>query len=918
VKVRALQAPVSPAINRPIDFNTSDGQIPQTTDSTPTVVWSLHQSNFKYELIVRNAANQIVYSRLRTANYTATNDTIPTSLPVGTYTATVIAFNKAGTAAAPSTWSFQVVKVAVSSPSGSVNTSRPTIVWNHVPGTKSYTIEIVASPSNVVAFQQTVLTSSMATPGQFTLPADLPLGSYNVRIRATDAADLPGDWSLFRNFLVRTAPVVTAPQPVVTSPLPQIAWIAVTGATSYEVELFNLTDNVLVERVSGIQGTTWSPTSALSLARYRVIVRAFNAAGFVSLPSSSYVFNHAPIPKILAPGGRLPDSTPTFGWEAIPSAEIYQLVVRQAFGSLQEVYRQDALTGTIHTLPFSLPLGRYTFTVTAINRAAIAGQAVASSSPSPATAFTVVEPPTITKPDSTTFLVRPVVTWINPPQTGATAKSEIRLYQKRGTNIVLIRTFTNISGTSFTMPTDLENGTYLVDVRTSSSVDPATVSDYSITKTFRVAVPPTLIGPTGRVSVAAPTLNWSGVLGGQTYQIEVRSLTRNVIVFAQSGLNALNYKVPSNLPLGNYSFRVRAISAFGDVSDWSAAINPFQIVTAPTLTGPGASTFSTKPTFSWTNLSGSVGVGAAIVPVYDFVLDQVSPSGVVTPNFRIANGLTSTSYTIPTALPAGLYRARVLARTPDTTGDYSTILEFSVGGVPVVNAIGSTTDTTPTISWKSVDGASGYQIFIALDSDPTKILVQQTGIGSLSYTPTIALAKGKYRVWVRAVNAANGQLSGPTLTEPASIIFTITDASEVQSQKLPGQYTMVVLPENMVDLVSESTISMLPSFVSGSQQPVLLIAEQTVDSSLELKASAQVTTDSPVEVAPESVPQTDEVLSQWDEQKWWDAVPVPAVASDVTTPEPQPVASASSGILGALLALAPRSLRRRKKDESAK
>jgi hypothetical protein len=111
---------------------------------------------------------------------------------------------------------------------------------------------------------------------------------------------------------------------------------------------------------------------------------------------------------------------------------------------------------------------------------------------------------------------------------------------------------------------------------------------------------------------------------------------------------------------------------------------------------------------------------------------------------------------------------------------------------------------------------------------------------------------------------------------------------------------------------------MLPSFVSGSQQPVLLIAEQTVDSSLELKASAQVTTDSPVEVAPESVPQTDEVLSQWDEQKWWDAVPVPAVASDVTTPEPQPVASASSGILGALLALAPRSLRRRKKDESAK
>jgi MYXO-CTERM domain-containing protein len=45
---------------------------------------------------------------------------------------------------------------------------------------------------------------------------------------------------------------------------------------------------------------------------------------------------------------------------------------------------------------------------------------------------------------------------------------------------------------------------------------------------------------------------------------------------------------------------------------------------------------------------------------------------------------------------------------------------------------------------------------------------------------------------------------------------------------------------------------------------------------------------------------------------------LPAVVSDVSVPEPQPVTSASSGILGALLALAPRSLRRRKKDESAK
>jgi hypothetical protein len=158
----------------------------------------------------------------------------------------------------------------------------------------------------------------------------------------------------------------------------------------------------------------------------------------------------------------------------------------------------------------------------------------------------------------------------------------------------------------------------------------------------------------------------------------------------------------------------------------------FQIVSGPTLLGPASSTFNTRPSFSWTNMSGTVGGTESVVPVYDFRLDVVLPNNVVQANFRTASGLTSPSYTLPTALPVGRYRAMVLARTSDTTSNYINIVEFYVGGNPVVNAIGSTTDTTPTISWRPVDGASGYQIFIALDSNPTVPVVQQLGIGSLS------------------------------------------------------------------------------------------------------------------------------------------------------------------------------------------
>ena len=917
VNVSALRDPFSPEISLPVDFNKTDGQIPQTTDSTPTIAWTLHSQNFNYELIVRNAANEIVYSRLRGTNFTQTSDTIPSSLPAGTYTATLIAFNKAGTAATASTLSFSIVDVVVASPKGAVNDSRPTIVWNHVPGSESYLIQIVTS-AGTSAFERTVLTSSMTTPGEFTLPNDLPLGGYYVRIRASDANGQPGDWSAYQNFRIHTAPVITAPPSVVTTPQPAVSWTAVTGAATYEVQLFNLTDNVLVGKFSGIQGTSWSPPSPLTLAKYRVVVRAFSATGFQSLPSTARFFSYAPRPKILAPGGRSPDSTPTFGWEAVPKADFYQLVVRQKFGTFKVVYRQNALTGIVHTLPFNLPTGRYSFTVVAINSAAPgSGQTAAHSSASLETTFSVVEPPVLTGPAASTFLSRPTVTWINPPQAGSAAVSTVQLFRREGTQNVLVRTFTNISGASFTIPVDLQLGTYVVQVRTTSSVDPATFTDWSIQKTFRVTVAPTLIGPNGRVASSSPTLNWNGVLGGQTYQVEIKSLSRNVLAFSQSGLNALNYKVPGTLPIGRYQFRVQARTAFGELSDWSTPME-FQVTTAPTISGPASSTFNTRPAFSWTSMAGTVGGSANVAPVYDFRLDVVLPNGSVQTNYRSALGLFKTSYTIPTALPAGRYRAMVLARTSDTTGNYSTFLEFSVGGVPVVNAVGSTKDTTPTISWKSVDGASGYQIFIALDSNPGVAVVQQKGIGSVSYTPTVALAKGKYRVWVRAVNASNGQLSGPALTDAPSIIFTITDASDVQSQRLPNQYTMTMLPENMVDMVSESTISMLPSFVSGSQQPVLVVSEQAVDGNTELKASSEVVSEVSVEVAPENVPQTDEILSQWDEQKWWDAVPAVTSVSAVTVPEPQPVTSASSGILGALLALAPRSLRRKKKDESAK
>ncbi len=106
---------------------------------------------------------------------------------------------------------------------------------------------------------------------------------------------------------------------------------------------------------------------------------------------------------------------------------------------------------------------------------------------------------------------------------------------------------------------------------------------------------------------------------------------------------------------------------------------------------------------------------------------------------------------------------------------------------------------------------------------------------------------------------------------------------------------------------------MLPAVVSGSQY----IAETVSD---EVPEQPQVAPLAPVADAAAAMlkvtaPQTDEVLSQWDKQTWWDAaVPTQAAPEVIANADRQ---NPSIGLLGAILALAPRSLRRRRKDESA-
>ncbi len=919
VKIKPLQAPVTPTIYRPIDFNLADGKIPQTSDLTPTIVWSTHPENNRYDVSVKNAANVTVFSQTGT---TFTSVNVTTTLGAGTYTAIVIAYNKGNVAAPAATWQFKVVPMAVASPLGDIASSRPTVNWNAVEGSKTYTVVIEDRSSGATVLTKTITTASVvppAIPNQFTLTSDLPLGIYRVRVRATDAADLPGDWSPYVNFQVRTAPVITAPVGTVISQRPQVTWTAVTGAVTYTLELKNLTDNLATVTVPNLTVTNWTPPANLPLAKYSVRVWATNTLGQNGFNSAVQTFNVAPKPTAITPIGSLNDATPTFAWNPVPSADTYELIVKAVYGAKSVVISQTALTTTMFTQPAAqtLPMGRYTYTIRATNNpsnGSTSGAAVSSFSQT--YQFTVIEYPTVTQPDNTTFSSHPEIQWTKPV---GGSQSEVWISQwtitPPSTTRVLgqidYQTFanSNITGTTYTPSKLFGIGDYVVWVRTSSVVDPGIVSNWSIGKSFRVTTPPVLIGPTGRTPDPKPTLTWQSVAGAQTYEVWVNSASSNISkVFYQEGLSSLSVTVPTNLPIGRYLYWVRAKSAFGDLSSWSIPLQ-FQIVTEPTLLGQGSSTFDTTPTFTWNNMAQIVGGKPTGATSYDFEMDNLTNN--TTMKFH---GLTTTSYTVATPLATGYYRARVRAistvtpATNSTQGDFSYPYLIFVGGRPEVKAIPPTTNTTPTLSWLAVYGASGYEVFIATAAQPGMNLLSPNAntTGATAFTVPQPLAKGDYRYWIRAINASNGLKSNWSvektllIVDAADLSPALPDATEFVWTVVPG-----LVPKSMV---SESAISMIPAIVNGSQYTPVPEQDSAGEPDVRMLPVPEAALIAPSADELVSEEQTDSILSGWDENTWWETQPQQQKQAE------KQQSSAAVGFLGALFALAPRSLKRRKDE----
>ena len=189
----------------------------------------------------------------------------------------------------------------------------------------------------------------------------------------------------------------------------------------------------------------------------------------------------------------------------------------------------------------------------------------------------------------------------------------------------------------------------------------------------------------------------------------------------------------------------------------------------PVMIGPAGMTSDTTPTFTWN----------AVTDATSYEL-WVYHANTQTHKIVYETGITGTSFTPTTALPAGSFQFWLRAHAAGRKSPWSSTGHFAIGvtlSAPTLTAPGgNTSDTTPTFSWNAVSNASTYELWVYSITANTHQIIHQTGLTAASYTPTAgeALPAGEYRFWVRAADSAGN--NGPW---SASLAFSVGSIPDV-------------------------------------------------------------------------------------------------------------------------------------------
>ncbi|MEP7166775.1 MAG: hypothetical protein ABI758_02230 [Candidatus Woesebacteria bacterium] len=705
----------------------------------------------------------------------------------------------------------------------------PSFDWTAVSGATSYTLEICKAeftatflcPTGSLVQSTTLIPTNSYTP-TVELPRKIVLYWH---VRAVSTIYGLGPWSASSNFLSPNAP----PKPVASLPAatviqstsPTLTWSTTVSAltppiSTYDIQFCSTSTcaagSIISTTTNGgsdpggstatLLKRTWQVSPALQNAtqyywRVRTKDSGSQASGWSATLGLKTVVAAASL-NGPADGTDLTSTTPTFSWDAVPSAGTYAILLSKTGqnGTYTALTGATALPATTTSFTPTADIGKPTAPETRLYWKVRTTTTAYSLSDSivrnmiPAQAPT---PPVLTQFAAVQSTQRPVFKWsstkIATTLTPAAYELQIatdsafsqnlldRELTQTQANCVQTGTTTLTFTCTYTIDTNLNTGSsYFWRVRaetgTGSSDDSSAWTVNLATAPLKIALinPPNLSSPSNgsTVDLATPTFTWGAVNGALTYTVQLCKVaftatgTCSSLVVAAATVTTNSYTpavaLPTTIPI---YWNVKANSTlylntlFSNSFNFTSAGAPLP----PTLTAfVGAQ--SPNPIFKWSSTKTTVSLQPNAYEL-QIATDAAFTQNLTTKELNRSSLCTQTgtttltfacTYTLDTSLQNGssyFWRVRSeigTAATDDAsawvTNAVASPLKINVAKPALVSPIsGADVGTTiPTFTWNVVPGATTYAVKRLVGTVWTVIAGTQTvNGGTVSMKPTAAV-----------------------------------------------------------------------------------------------------------------------------------------------------------------------------------
>ena len=588
-------------------------------------------------------------------------------------------------------------------------------------------------------------------------------GSYFWRVRAVNYLGHAGTWSSIQNFridtLIPAEPVIISPNAntYITDSTPKFSWCASKGASNYEFELSNDQFSSFIKKTTQKSTAYTLPNDhALDYGRYQWRVASRDQAGnqspWKTIDSFDITYQKAPYNNAYI-GER-----PVFKWNKVSGAQHYRLQISNEV-SFDTTTLDDAnIQGSAVSYPLiNLPIGQYYWRM----QVQILGS---WSDWTPAWKFTVAPQPgipSILDPSPAAFIKTiPEFTWTDVPQGSLPIPHTYQIQVSRSASFPTTATVidaTTLSGVTRYTPTQLFDGVYFWRCRAINGLDLAGRWSiiYKFTLDTNSPLPPIPVEPANnaRTSKSVPVFKWKPSSGAVQYKFQLSKTSNFDVVEIDRSVTApvLLISNSNQLDFGTYYWRVKAVDAAANESEWSVTQSlEINFMKLPAQT---AYLVTKNPSLSWEIPSG--------VQVFHLqVDDSVDFGSPIVDSDAIQSSINRQNV----QLEFGAYYWRMKMLTPAGWGDWMPVGEFFI--TPPVFAPflltpldkATTTDRTPSFSWipSATNGLPAMNHYeLQISTSPAFSTIQQTCSTTAGQTTCTLdeLPPGNYYWRVRSKNS---------------------------------------------------------------------------------------------------------------------------------------------------------------------